>query len=247
VWLQIEDDLHVCEAFVGFYGVRIQTRMTVVRLGDGSLFVHSPTALDAATRRELDRLGPVAHVVAPNKIHNQFIAAFRAAYPEAAFHAPPGLPERRPDLRFDDVLGSDPRTEWADELDQALTAGNCFFVEAIFLHRRSGSLIVGDLVENLDRRHTSAVGALLVRLLGGYGRPRASPEFRMYTDDAEAARTALARVRGWKFRRIVLAHGEMIETDAPAVFASVVDELLETAATRRPWLRSLARRVARLQ
>jgi len=41
-----------------FFGFRIQRCMTVIRLGDGRLLVHSPNALDAELKTELDRLGP---------------------------------------------------------------------------------------------------------------------------------------------------------------------------------------------
>jgi hypothetical protein len=35
----------------------------VVRLSDGSLWVHSPVALDGELRAGLDALGPVKHIV----------------------------------------------------------------------------------------------------------------------------------------------------------------------------------------
>ena len=40
-----------------FLGVVCGTRMTVVRLSGGGRFVHSPVALDDATRRAVDELG----------------------------------------------------------------------------------------------------------------------------------------------------------------------------------------------
>ena len=47
-------------------GLRLGTRMTVVRLSDGSLFVHSPIVLYDALEQQIDSLGPVAHIVAPS-------------------------------------------------------------------------------------------------------------------------------------------------------------------------------------
>jgi hypothetical protein len=49
----------------------IGTRMTVIRLGDGSLLLHSPVRIDDATRAAVDALGPVGAVVAPN-LHHHF-------------------------------------------------------------------------------------------------------------------------------------------------------------------------------
>ena len=45
------------------------TRMTVVRLASGGLWLHSPTQISDGLRAELDALGPVRHLVSPNRIH----------------------------------------------------------------------------------------------------------------------------------------------------------------------------------
>ena len=38
---------------------KIGTRMTVIKLADGGLFLHSPTKLDDETKRSLDAIGEV--------------------------------------------------------------------------------------------------------------------------------------------------------------------------------------------
>lgn len=230
---ELASGLWVCEAFIRFYGFRIEARMAVVRLSDGRLLVYSPLPLRSFERAALDRIGPVAFVLAPNKIHNQGLGDFAAAYPEARVLAPPGLPERRPDLRLDGTLGLAPEPAWASDLDQALTRGNVFFSEVLLLHRASRTLLVADLVENLHREHLGPAGRLLLRAIGGYGRPVASPEFRWYTTQPDAAEPVFAHVATWDFGRIVPAHGRPIETEARAVFRDVTQALVAGAA-RRP-------------
>jgi hypothetical protein len=221
--------------------------MTVVRLSGGRLFVHSPTSLGESTRRELDRLGEVAYVVSPNKIHNRAIAQYIEAFPEARFFASPGLPERRPELRFSAVLGDRPRPEWEAELDQIATAGNVFFSEILFLHRASRTLVVADLIENFDERTASRFGRLLAALAGVPSRPVASPEFRLYTSDPEAAAESFRRARQWDFERIVLAHGALIEENAREVFSAVCEELLTRVRRRGAFAKRIYARIARLQ
>ena len=221
--------------------------MATIRFRDGRLLLYSPVFLTPALRQELDRLGRVAFLVSPNKIHNQTLAAYRDAFPEAALHAPPGLPERRPDIRFDAVLGNETNPAWSEELDQALTAGNVFFTEALLLHRRSRTLLVGDLIENIDEHTLSRIGRSIAALFGVPSRPAASPEFRFYTHDAGAAATALDRVREWPFERIFLCHGGLIERDAKAVFEAVSRELVGKAQRRGRLTRALLRRLADLQ
>lgn len=245
--IELAPDLFVEESTVRFYGVRLRTRMAVVRLEGSRLFLYSPVFLTPAVRSDLSRLGDVTFVVSPNKIHHQAWPAYQEAYPGARFLAPPGLPERRPDLRFDGVLGDAPESGWEGALDHVLTAGNVFFSEAVFFQRSTGTLLVADLVENFDEHTASRLGRGLAALFGVGSRPVASPEFRLYTHDAEAAEAAFARIRAWPFHRIFLCHGALIERDAPAVFAGVCRGVVEAARRRGRISRWLLRRLAGLQ
>jgi hypothetical protein len=239
--------IHLLESTVRFYGVRIQTRMTVVRLSDSRLFLHSPVLLDEALRRDLDHLGEVAFVVSPNKIHHLAIGEYIEAYPRARAFASPGLPERRPDLAFDGVLGDQPDPGWAGELDQAEVRGNVFFSEIVFLHRASRTLIVADLVENLDRETASIFGRTLARLFGVGSKPVASPEHRLYTSDPTAAAESLERIISWDFDRIVLSHGALIESDGRAVLGAVAEEMLGRARKRSSPSKRIFAALAKLQ
>jgi hypothetical protein len=66
-----------------FGPLRLTTRMTVVQLHDGSLWIHSPIEPEPSRREQLDRLGPVRYVVAPNKSHHLFYRSFLQAYAAA--------------------------------------------------------------------------------------------------------------------------------------------------------------------
>ena len=47
-------------------------RGAVIKLSDGSLWVHSPVNLDPELKSAMDALGPVKHIVTPNFEHNKF-------------------------------------------------------------------------------------------------------------------------------------------------------------------------------
>jgi hypothetical protein len=239
--------IHLVESAVRFYGVRVQTRMAVVRLSDSRLFLHSPVTLEAAIRRDLDRLGEVAFIASPNKIHHLSIGEYIDAYPEARVFASPGLPERRPDLEFDGGLGDRPEPAWAADLDQAEMRGNIFFSEIVFLHRASRTLLVADLVENFDRQTASLFGRALARLFGVGSKPVASPEHRLYTMDAAAAAESLERIQSWDFERIVLSHGALIESEGHAVMEAVGGQLLDQVRSRSKAAKRLLAALARLQ
>ena len=50
---QLDTDLWVAERPHRYLGFHIRARMTVIKLADGSLFVHSPERLDEATHASL--------------------------------------------------------------------------------------------------------------------------------------------------------------------------------------------------
>ncbi len=84
-----------------FHGFPYSTRMAVIRLSDGSLFVWSPIALSDPLRDSLRTLGPIRHLVSPNALHHLFLGEWKSAYPDARLYASPRLRRKRKDLTFD--------------------------------------------------------------------------------------------------------------------------------------------------
>ena len=58
-------------------GLRLGTRMTVVRLTNGGLLLHSPVLMSPALREELDAIGPVSHIVCPDMLSKFLPPEFR--------------------------------------------------------------------------------------------------------------------------------------------------------------------------
>ncbi len=221
---QLATDLWVTERPQRALGVEMGTRMTVVRLADGSLFVHSPVALDRPTRAALDALGPVRHVVAPNKFHHLYAGAYPVVYLDARLYAAPGLAERRRDLPIDETLHDTPPQAWAGQIEQTLFRGMPVTNEVVFLHRATRTVIFTDLVTNIR----SAPGfdtRLLFLLNGTYGRFGSGWIERLLTRDRAAARASVERVLAWDFDRVIMAHGEILEHGGPTAARAAFDWL----------------------
>jgi len=198
-----------------FFGVETGTRMTVVRLADGGLFVHSPVALAGGTRAAVDALGPVRAIVAPSRFHHLYVGEWIAAYPGAVVCACPGLEQKRRDVSWQRVLGGDPEPEWRGELDQVFFGARPLENEVVFFHRRSRTLVCADAIFNLAH-HPSAFTRLVARAMGN-GKPGATYLERVLIRDRRAARAQVDRMLAWNPDRLVLAHGELIGSGAADV------------------------------
>ena len=208
---ELARNIWIAERPQRFYGLEVGTRMTVVRLADGNLLLHSPVVLDPELRRELDSIGRVCFTVAPNRVHHLHAGEVAEAYPEARLWVAPGLERKRPDLQFVGVLGDEAPAEWKEEVDQVFFRGRPYENEVVFFHRASRTLIMCDLAFNFGPRAAPPT-RLLMRLLRSYGRFGPSKLDPLLIRDRRAARQSLERILAWDFDRVVVAHGDVLES-----------------------------------
>ena len=214
-------------------GVHFPGRMVVVELASGGLLLHSPVPIDAACQAELAALGPVEHIVAPNKLHHLYVEACQQAFPEATTWAAPGLAQKRPDLRFDATLPASGQSAppWAADFEPCFIPGIPWMNETAFLHPPSRTLVVTDLFFNLvevaNRR-----SRWLFTLYGVFGRPTQSPVVWWMTRDVALAGAAAQSLLAWRPERLVPAHGAVVEVDATSVLAAVLQRLIAAASVQ---------------
>jgi hypothetical protein len=202
---------------VPFYALPYPTRMAVVRLGEGELFVWSPIALTADLKAAVEALGEPKFLIAPNKLHHLYLAEWKAAYPRARLFAPPGLRRRRRDLAFDADLIDAPDPGWAGAIDQVLFNGSFAMTEVVFFHRGSRTAIFTDLIQSLPRSLTTGWRGVLARV-GGILEPNAGMpgDWRASFVNRKAARASLERILGWGIEGVVIAHGAPVQHDGEA-------------------------------
>jgi hypothetical protein len=194
-----------------FWGLEVGCRMTVVRLKDGSLWLHSAVVLDPALRKELDALGPVRYVVAPNRFHHLHAGEVAQHYADSKLWIGDRIQEKRPDLASATVLTDDAPPEWSGQIDQCYFRGRPMENEVTFFHRASRTLILSDLAFNFGPR-APLVTRLFTMVIGGYGRFRPSRLDPFLIKDRAASRESLDRILSWDFDRVIVAHGEVLET-----------------------------------
>jgi hypothetical protein len=206
----------------GTMGMVLGVRMTVIRLPDGGLLLHSPTRFSHALRRELEQIGPIRHLVAPNIAHWTFLQDWQAACPEATTWAAPGLRERgqvqRAGLRLDHDLTDTAPAAWGDAIELAVVPGGMGFHEIALFHRPTRSLLLTDLVMNLEEQKVPAPVRPVGRLFGMAAPDGMPPPYLravVKMRQAEAAQAARHLV-DLQPERVIFAHGKWFEQNGTA-------------------------------
>ena len=215
---QLQDNLWLCAVPYRAIGFPIGRQLVVIRLPAGGLWIQSPIPWTPALRTALAQLGEVRHVVAPNCYHDECLKEFQTEYPDATFHAAPGLADQRRDIRFAAKTLSDlPHPDWQSALGQHLVQGMPRLNEVIFLHRASRSLIITDIAMNFGSDSGWLV-KLVMSINGGVGRFAPTGFCRSMMKDRPAVRASLNTILAWDFDRIIVGHGRNVETDGRRVF-----------------------------
>jgi hypothetical protein len=195
--------------------------MTVVRISGERLLLHSPVPLDGEIGDEIDGLGRVEQIVAPNCYHHMYLAAARERYPEATVWGAPGLAAKVKGLHVDRTFADDGDPDWSSELPWLVVEGLPRWNEVVFLHPPSRTLIATDLIIHVPEVK-SWVTRLMLRLIGVYGRPAQAWIWRWSVKDRPAVERSVERILAWDFDRVVMSHGEILETGGRETLAGVL-------------------------
>jgi hypothetical protein len=189
---------------------KLPTRMIVVELADGSLWLNSPLEATRAEMESIARLGPVRYLVAPTPLHAWRLPAWKAVFSEAQTWGSPGTSRA---MSFDRILGDAPPSAWMRDLDQLCFRGNLFVEEFEFLHRNSRTLIMTDFIQIYSREQNRAWRNALMRLTGVLegGVPM---DIRFSFVRRSAARRSFRKLLSWDFERLIVAHGQCVDADA---------------------------------
>ncbi len=217
---QVDNDIWTLDGpEVVFAGASMHTRMTVVRLQDERLWVHSPIELSGSVREFINDIGGnVAALVAPNKFHYMFMELWQESYPQAQVFAEESLVRKVPYLSNAEILTNSTPSIYSRDIEQVIFGGNRMFQEVVFFHKSSRSLILTDLMINLKTVGIAFLPRMFLEFEGVTfphgGVPRL---YRWLTSDKEKAREALGIIQRWKPKHILFCHGEPFSESAEVV------------------------------
>lgn len=198
-------------------GLQFGARLTLARLRDQSLWVYAPFAISDEDEAAIRAQGEVKNIVAPNPFHFKQIGEFCARFPDAQLWVVPALSAKveAPHLK----LSVFP-PQWEADFNGVLFDAALAYEEWVFCHRATRSLIVTDLIMNVPRPN-NPLGRISSALLD---EGRGAKPSRLVRTSIRAgrqmpkARAQIHQILRWDFKRIVMAHGNIVAHNGKRVF-----------------------------
>ncbi|MGN6210426.1 hypothetical protein [Asticcacaulis sp.] len=198
----------------------LERRMTVVRLKSGGMVIYSAIALDEPQMEELEESGRPAYLVIPGDRHRIDARIWKKRYPDLKVIAPAGAEkaaEEATEINATEV-------DFGDEDVRFVTVKGMSGHEAALIVRRSGgtTLIVNDVIGNMPQD-----SGFVLRLTGFAGHePHIPVPVKMGLKDKDDLRSQLlAWATEPDLRRIIMSHGDPIESDVSAQLRALADTL----------------------
>jgi hypothetical protein len=216
---------------VSFNGFDYSTRMAIVRLADGGLWLWSPVAKTAAIEDDVRALGPVRHIVSPNKLHYLFLQEWQAAFPKAELWGTAATICKCSNLDFSGTLTDRPPAGWEGQIDQFHFTNSIFMDELIFFHCASRTAIIADLSQTFSDAFLKSHWpwwmrriAKLSRMVEGWG--YAPIDYRISFRHRASARPKIRALIKEHPEHVLVAHGEVVRTDGEAFLLPAFSWLL---------------------
>ncbi|QUM89756.1 DUF4336 domain-containing protein [Moritella sp. 36] len=198
---------------VSFLACPFTTRMTVVRLFSGDLWIHSPIKLTTELQQTIQSIGSVKYIVAPNHLHHLFIADWHNAFPKSSLFGTSEVIKKRQDIAFHFSLNDEHDWPWKPEITQELVLGSKLMQEAVFFHKSSKVLILTDFIENFPKSNFNWWQCILASIAGIIAPNGKTPLDWRISFNKRRLREHLIKIKSWNPEIIVMAHGDIVDVN----------------------------------
>jgi hypothetical protein len=223
---QVERCIWVAEQPLRYLGLPVGTRMTVIARSDNSLLLISPIKINVYLKQQLDSLGTVKYIIAPNLFHHLYLEHCQKLYPQAELIAPSGIEAKQPNIVISKTFAED-KIDFNGELEYIPFQGFQAFIppkivtvnEIVFFHPKSQTLILTDSAFNFDRNFPFTT-QLAARILGCYQSLQPSLLEKIAIKDKQAISATISKILAWDFQRVIMAHGNIVAKNAKEQLAA---------------------------
>ncbi len=202
---------------VRYMGVIFTTRMTIVRLADGSLWVDSPVSVTFDKLKRITALGHIRYLVAAAPGHVWRLEMWHTLFPDAQLwpSRPTLFTLKKGQLPYAGILSDTPYQGWADDFDQLAFRGNPLIEEVLFFHKETHTIILDDLIQIHPMAKGKTTHNALIKLEGvAFPQGGVGLDLRLSFTNHKLTRESLEKLLSWDFDKLIIAHGNCIEKDA---------------------------------
>lgn len=194
-------------------GVDLGTKMTVVQLDDKKLLIYSPIRINDSLRQQIIELGDPAYIVVPSILHNLNAEQWHSAFPQSVVYCAQGAKVKVKGR----LLNPAESYPWDNQLVTIFIDGMPKVNEWVFIHKKSQTLMVCDLLFNVTQPQNFLARQLL-KLYGIYNRSAITPLYKLMIKDRKAFEQSVEKLRNCHFDKIIIAHGNNIIEQGQIVF-----------------------------
>jgi len=195
-------------------GINLSSQMTLIKTSHKQIVLISPVKIDEALKLEIDTLGKVAWIIAPNNFHHLFLNSAKRAFPDAQVRCPEGLPKKIKNLPEHGILDVNETAVWGDDLEVLRIYNGGMSDEHVFYHGSSQTLVLTDLFMWFEQKRNLAT-RLFTALVGvNSNSPKMSRLMKFVYRDKAMLKESFKSILMWDFQRVHLAHSRNIDTDA---------------------------------
>jgi hypothetical protein len=219
---QIAENVWTLDFQKKLLGVEIGRVVTLLRLRDGRLVIHSTAPFTPDDLAQIHSLGEPAWLLDVTRFHDSFATQGRAAFPTIPYLVPEGFANA--EKLSATSLDAAP-LEWEGELRVRRIDGMPKVQEHAVLHVPSRTLIVADLMFNFPESASWWTKLFARRVMKLPNLSGMSPFFRSMIRDRAAFHQSLNEIFTWDFDRIIVGHGERISAAAKQHLQHVVSSV----------------------
>jgi len=213
---KIDENIWVHETGFKLFGAEFGNRMTIIRLSNGKVLLHSPVKIEAELVSEISSIGEVSRIVTPNNFHGLFVDEWMDEFSEATLYSPE--PKKNEGKRIE-LLG--------DELVVIKIEGAPKVNEYAFIHKSSNTLILTDIAFNISR-DVNAWTKIFFMLNGALGTFGPTRLMKSMITDWDGLRSSMIKILEYEIDRVIVSHGDIVEEEAVDKLREVFIEFPET-------------------
>ena len=195
------------------FKVPFTTRMTIVKLDNNKLWIHSPIAFNKELDDKIKELGEIEHIIAPNKYHYSYVLDWYYNYTNAKVWLAKGVSTKLKIDKKENLVSLDniSKTSWSEEICFTPFRGSIAMEEMVFFHKKSSTLILTDLIESIEVNKLPLLYKLVFKFGDNkYPKFRTSRDLRSSFIFKKKAKDSYSKIESWKPDKIVFSHGKII-------------------------------------